>query len=394
MAAFDLKRQLKIHDRELLRQLLGKEPSMRVLDWLGIPKSDIEPIARGWEDLADDRKRHYQVILQDVQQLADPRGQKVLIEELEWRHTAKLETFGKLKSPADKALWAYLHANDAFDSAAMFARAEALRNGQQANTWNSLPKELIDATPEKIGCLAHEVRSYYWTREMRGQVCRIHHHQRHDGVQYFFAYLPDWPDKRLYFDEEDKLTPREDTYAFSNVFVFEPKLGTIELIAKGGKKVQLQLRRAFCKSMLGIDVDDEDPVKPAYQLDQLLDPSFAFTTEPEERLAEVHLRRVRLVPKVRIPVLDQLELKFRDGCSLTNIRNVITRHLMADGLGLDQVSVTQASIQFVFMSDGKRKGRKMTVCVSCPNTSDLKAKPDEQQIIGRDCFLRWGIIND
>jgi hypothetical protein len=67
---------------------------------------------------------------------------------------------------------------------------------------------------------------------------------------------------------------------------------------------------------------------------------------------------------------------------------------MADGLGLDQVSVTQASIQFVFMSDGKRKGRKMTVCVSCPNTSDLKAKPDEQQIIGRDCFLRWGIIND
>lgn len=394
MAAFDLKRQLKIHDRALLRQLLGHEPSMVNLDWHAIPKNDIEPISRGWEDLADDRKRHYQVILQDVHQLADSRGQKVLIEELEWRHTTKLETFRKLKSPADKALWTYLHANDAFDSAAMFARAEALRNGQQANIWNSLPKEPIDATQEKIDCLAHEVRTYYNDRELRGEICRINHHARHDGVQYFFAYLPDWPDKRLCFDEENKLTAREATYAFSNVFIFEPKLGTIELIAKGGKKVQLPLRRAFCKSLLGIDVDDEDPVKPAYQLDQILDPSFAFTTEPDERIAEVHLRRVRLVPKVRIPVLEQLELKFRDACDLANIRRVIDRQLVANGLGLDQISVTQASIQFVFMSDGKRKGRKMTVLVSCPNTSDLKAKPDEQQIIGRDCFLRWGIIND
>jgi hypothetical protein len=394
MPMFDLKRQLKIHDRILLRELLGREKSMRRIDWQAIPLNDIEPISIGWEEMPEDRKSHFQVILQDVQQLSDRRGQKVLIEELEWRHPGQLEKFRKLKSAADKSLWAFLFATDAFDSAAIFARAEALRNGQQANIWNSLPKEPIVTTPEKISCLEHEVRSYYWIREMRGQVCQIHHYQRHDGVQYFFAYLPDWPDKRLYFDEHEKLTPRENTYAFHNVFVFEPKLGTIELIAKGGKKVQLPLRRAFCKSMLGIEVDDEEPVKSAYQLDHLLDSGFSFTTEPSEKIAEVYLRKIRLVPKVRIPAIEQIELRFRDSLNLFHIRSTVARQLSACGLGIDQVSITQASIQFLFMSDGTGRGRKMTVNVNCPNSSDLKAKPDQQQIVGRDCFLRWGIIND
>jgi len=77
------------------------------------------------------------------------------------------------------------------------------------------------------------IRNYYWRKELRGQVCRVHHYQRPGGAEYFFAYLPDWPDKRLVFDAEGNLTAREEAYTFNNVFIYEPATGTIELMAKG-----------------------------------------------------------------------------------------------------------------------------------------------------------------
>lgn len=366
---------------------------MQGIDWGAMPRNNIDPLITAWEELEDAQKRHYQVVLQDVQHLADPKGQRVLIEELEWRHPGSLAKFAALLSPSDKALWAFLKARDAFDAAAIFARAELLRNGQQANIWNSLPKKPIAITDDKLSLFEHQIRSYYWTREMRGELCKVHQYDRHDGSQYFFAYLPDWPDKRLCFDEEAQLTPREDAYAFSNAFVFEPTLGTIELIAKGGRKVRQELRRAFCWSMLGIEVSDDDPVKPVYQLDQLLDPSFAFETEESERIADVKLRRIRIIPRVLVPTIEQVEFRFSESTDLPGIRSFIAAQLASMQLTIDQVSVIQAGIQFQFMGDGTRKGRPMTVNVSCPNTCDLKSKPEEQEIIGRACFVRWGILN-
>lgn len=393
MATFDLKKQLKIHDRALLKELFCNEPPMSGVDWQATPKSGTEQIALAWEKLDDAKRRHYQVILQDVQHLAEPKGQKVLIEEIQWRYPDKLGELLNLRSPADKALWAYLQTNDAFDAAAIFARAEALRGGQQANIWNSLPKQPIAVTEEKLSSFKDQIRDYYWNKELRGKVCEVHRYDRNDGSQYFFAYLPDWPDKRLCFDEEENLTPREEAYAFSNAFVFEPSLGTVELIAKGGQKVQKELRRAFCQSLLGIEVDDEDPVKPVYQLDQLLDESFTFTTEPNERIESVRLRRVRLVPRVCAGILEQMEFRFREDTDLFSIRSTLANQLAPLGLDFNQVSVTQAGIQFAFMGDGNRKGKTMTVNVSCPNTCDLKSKPEEQEVIGKTCFVRWGIID-
>jgi CxxC motif-containing protein len=32
--------------------------------------------------------------------------------------------------------------------------------------------------------------------------------------------------------------------------------------------------------------------------------------------------------------------------------------------------------------------------VSCPNTCDLKSKPEEMQVIGDRCIRTWGILND
>lgn len=388
---FDLRKQLKLHDNGLLRRLFTDQGAMEGVPWDSLTPHEVEPIVAEWEAMGDAR-RHFQVILQDVNELSDQRGQKVLLEEMQWRCPERLPEFQVLKSPADKALWAYIEARAAFDEAAIFARAEALRTGLFANRWNSLPKQPIAVTPAMIAALQDEVRSYYWNKELRGEVCRVHHYSRMGGSEFFFAYLPDWPDKQLIFDADQNLTPREESYAFSNVFVYDPAEGAIELIARGGKKVQLPLRKAFCRAVLGIEVDDDEPIRATYQLDHLLDPAFGFPVEPADRIASVRIRRIRLVPKVFVPAIEYLEPKLTETASRVEALTAIDRLIGAYNLHRSQVSVTQVSIQVKFLSDGQRKGKSLTFNVSCPNTCDLKTKPDEVRVVGERCVKRWEIL--
>lgn len=387
---FDLRKQLKLHDKGLLRRMFTDQGEMTSVPWDTLRPQEVEPIVAEWEAMGDAR-RHFQVILQDVNELADPRGQKVLIEEMQWRCPDRLAEIQARKSPADKALWAYLEVREAFDEAAIFARAEALRTGQFANRWNSLPKQPITVTPAMIVALQDEVRSYYWNKELRGEVCRVHHYSRTGGSEFFFAYLPDWPDKQLIFDADQNLTPREEIYAFSNVFVYDPADGAVELIVRGGKKVQLPLRKAFCHAVLGIEVADDEPIRATYQLDHLIDPAFGFPVEPADRIAAVRIRRIRLVPKVFVPAIEYLELKLTETASRAEVLTAIDRLIGAYNLHRSQVAVTQVSIQLQFQSDGQRKGKSLTFNVSCPNTCDLKTKPDDVRVVGERCVKRWEI---
>ena len=391
---FDLRKQLKLHDNHLLRTFFADQPELRAMDWNALRSYDVEPIIAAWESLPNDRRRRLQVVLQDVHELDHDGAMRTLAEAIAWRYGDRLPAFAARRSRLDKALWAYLDAREAFDEAAIFARADALARGQFANRWNSLPKEPIAVTEKRLAALEERVRQFYWHKELRGEVCRVHHYPRANGAEYFFAYLPDWPDKLLVFDEEGNLTPREQRYAFSNVFVYLPAEGAIELIAKGGKKVQLPLRRAFCRAMLDRDVGDDEPVRPVYHLDHLLSPDFAFWAEPEDRIAAVRVRRLRLVPRVTVPAVEHLELKFRESACLDKVRAAIGRLLEACGLDRAKIRVTQASIQIHFAGDGTHASRKMTFSVGCPNTCDLRSRPDDVRVVGELCIKRWGILRD
>ncbi|GIV04137.1 MAG: hypothetical protein KatS3mg015_2967 [Fimbriimonadales bacterium] len=389
---FDLRKQLKLHEKGLLQRLLAEHGELLDFAWDSLKPLDVEPLIKEWDRIQEDKRRQVQVVLQDVNELADERSHRILLEELQWRCPDKLATLREQNSPLDRALWAYLEARQAFDEAAIFARAEALRSGQFANRWNGLPSTRIQMTDELREALQEEVRSYYWANELRGGVCRVHHYQRANGAEFFFAYLPDWPDRRLVFDADGNLTPREETYTFTNVFIYVPSEGALELIAKGGKKVHLSLRKAFCKAVLGIEVDDDEPVRPSYQLDHLLDPNFAFVTEPQDRIAAVRLRRIRLVPTISLPALEYLEPKFLENASHADVMTTINRLLGAHNLNRTQVTVAQVGIQLQFLSDGRRRGKTMTFNVTYPNTCDLKSKPDDVRAIGERCIQRWGIL--
>ena len=121
---FDLRKQLKLPTTPCCANSSSGNPEMLAVPWDSLRPHEVEPIVAILGKNADDHRRQAQVVLQDVHELSDERGQRVLTEEIQWRDPDSMPIFSALKSRADKALWACLYARLAFDEAAIFARAD------------------------------------------------------------------------------------------------------------------------------------------------------------------------------------------------------------------------------------------------------------------------------
>lgn len=391
---FDLRKQLKQHDNGLLQQLFTERGELQDVPWSTLKKTEVNPIIAGIKALDPCQRRQIQVLLQSIAKLSDNRGLKVIHEELSQRHPTLVATWGALKNRADKVLWVYLNASDAFEEAAVFARADALSVTRYFHRWSQVPCSGFQATQERIEALEAALRTHYSQKELRGEHCEVRHYTRLNGDEYFFAYLPDWPDNFDVFTDDGELQSLDLPTAFTNLFVFEPSTGAVEMIATGGNSAQQQLRRAFYMAMCQQEVEDADSDKPEYMLDHLLQPGFAFQTELPDRIETVTVPQVLLVPLVEADGLDGLQPRFRKGLSWADSLSVIDDLLGSRDLSRDQVGVDHIQIRIQFLGDGTKRGKTLTLRMS-PRSCNLKAEDDEElQVVADRCLRRWGVIND
>jgi hypothetical protein len=391
---FDPIRLLKELSSELLRELFVHEGIDDFL--LRRDSAGNEPgvVHSDWDSLSDvDREKLY-VSLPEIHALSHEAGLRVLAEQLEWICPENVSEFQAIESRADKVLWAWLYARDAFEEAAIFVRADTLAAGRYWKRWNGLPPKPITVTDEQTSRLQDALRDYYWPRELRGQYCRVHHYSRCNGIDYFFAYLDDWPDRTLVFDLRGQMESRSERFAFTNIFAYDPAHGCIDLLAKGGRSVHLKLRELFCRSVLKLEVEDEKPLMPAYQLNSLLADDLALPTDPADGIAAVRISRIRIAPKGGDRPVRYEEIGFHQDATLTIVRNELNRLLRHLNLSRDQVTVSEAAFQLHFQSSGRSRARTMSFYVSSPNSCDLKSKSEEMRAIGERCLRNWRILND
>jgi len=359
--------------------------------WSDLRETHVEPVFQAWQQMPDAARKHVQVILQDINELADDRGMKVLVEELQRSNSVNFAEFEALIGQADRAMWAYLNSRNAFSLAAQFARAEALSTGRYWVKRNELPQQMIEVKDAIRTALQHGLSQFHWDRQMRGKYCVVEYYERANGCQYFFAYLDDYPDKQLIFDDDGHMVPREDRRAFEHVFVYGPTDGSLEMFARGGKAVYGPLQQIFCKAALGLDVDPADPLRPAFTLDHLLLPNRALPTDPHDRITSVTITRVRLQPLDAGG--DYIELGLDPNRGVHHIDHAIAEYLNTTRLSLARVRVKQMSFKLLFAPDGR--ARSLSFSVSCPSTSDLKSKqPDELRAIGERCLRLWRVTDE
>jgi len=389
---FDPRKILKHISNPLLKEFFTRRGELAAVPWDGLTEHKIEPIFDAWQALPERQKLEVQVILRDVSELADHRGLAVMAEEILWRCPDRADEFKAQEGHADKAMWVYLHVHDAFDEAAMFARADALEAGRYWNRRNSLPKKVITVDQAMCDKLALGLTSFYGPAQMRGRHCQVVHYQRSGGSNYFFAYLDDYPDKRLVFDgNADEPIVRSDRYAFENMFVYNGDDGSMELFAPGGKKVWEPLQAAFCLAVLEEEVEPVDPLRPSFQLDHLLTPDIALPTDPRDGVEEARIARLRLVPRGSG---GYIEIKADPKAHRNDIYRKIERWLKTENVPANTTRVTQATFRARFQSDDRGRQPVLTFDVSVPHSSNLKSKPDEQRVVGERCLKLWKVVVD
>jgi len=387
---FDPRKVLRQVSNRLLREFFSRRDIPLDVPWDEMKETHIEPVFAAWQVMPEGERLEVQVILQDINELADERGLNVLVEEVQRWAPDRTGELAALEGRHDRAMWVYLNLPDAFDEAAMFARADGLAAGRYWVKRNSLPKRTIVADEKLRTALADALTEFYWPAQMRGQHCSIEHYRRASGTEYFFAYLDDYPDSHIVFDDAGQMQKRSDRYAFTNVFAYCPKDGALELFAKGGRKVVAPLQALFCKAILDEDIEPDDPSEAAYQLDHLKDRSAAMPTDPADRVAEVQVRSLRLEiigsPRRRI-TLDADPQGHRG-----DIYQMIERYLDSSKLPLGKLRVVHAKFCLTFMHEGKGRAKTLTFNVG-RNSCDLKSKTDEMRAVGERCLKLWGIVD-
>jgi hypothetical protein len=393
-STFDLRKALKQMSNVYLQQFFRERGELLDVPWDGLKEHKIDPIVDAIQALPAGSRRKVQVLFKSFDRLSDSAGLKVLLEELRERYPKKVRHWAALNRRLNKVLWTYLHARDAFEEAVVFARADSLASTRFWNRWPCTPHDGIAITPKRIAALKKALRDYYRKKDLRGEHCEVHYHSRRNGAVYFFAYLPDWPDNFMVFNDEGELHSIDVPTAFTILFVYTPATGALEMIASGGKPVQQELRRLFCETVLGqTDVDPADPERPAYLLDHLLAPGFRFKTDAADGIADVHVTRLLVMPSVVGHDLDGLLLRLRVDLPWPSALENLDALLASRDLTRSHVNVEDVRIRIQLMGDGERRGKLLTINVT-PRSCDLKSQDDDDlRVLGEKCLRAWGIDN-
>jgi hypothetical protein len=165
----------------------------------------------------------------------------------------------------------------------------------------------------------------------------------------------------MVFNDDGELESLDLPTAFTDLFVYEPDTGALEMIASGGSKSQQQLRRVFYRTMCRLEVEDADPESPEYRLDHLLKPDFVFRLEPADRIESVTVPQILLVPLVddegAALDLEALSPRFRKSLSWAKALSIIDGLLESRDMRRSQVKVEHIHIRVQFLGDGTRKGK-------------------------------------
>jgi hypothetical protein len=391
---FDPKKILRQISIPLLQEFFRRRGELQDLPWEELKeKRRVDQICDAWQQLPDDRRRQVQAIFRRLLGAANERGMRAFAEALRFHDPDNAWKLTVRGSRLNKAVWFYLTYPQLYDQATLFAKADARSARRQAVRRNSLPKKSLQVTPEMTAALAKSLTEHFWPNEMRGRHCHVRHYTRPGGNEYFFAYLDDWPDSFLRFGDDGELEERIDELAFSLMYVACPQEGTLELVASGGRDVHYPLQKAFCKSVLGLDVEPCVPLKSAYNLQAILDPDFTYPLEPSDGLACVRLLSIHWVPKSRRP-----GVFWRQGLEQDYTRQQwvqdIHGHLQVKGYTAADVLVKNAVFEFTPMANGVTPTETFELSVTLPHFSNLKSLPDEQRQIAETCFRRWGFFNE
>jgi hypothetical protein len=286
---------LRQTSNELLRQCFAAHGALKELPWPEIAEHKIDAIYDAWQNLPELTRLQIESLFEDVDELADEDGLKVVIEEGQFHGLDLTKELEPLPNYRDKALYVWLNHRRVFEVSRDINRAHSLPQ----RFWHRrghMPRKQPDVSSGALTNFRKAIAAYYKKNQGRGDPCTVDPYLRGNRYHYFFVYPDDYADTYLGHDETGQFIRRPQRPAFEVIFLFDPIEGTLDLYAKGGKKVNEALQTIFCRTLLGQDLPPANPNSQTYELNGLKSRNFRFPTDAADGIEEVRLRKLRLSP--------------------------------------------------------------------------------------------------
>jgi len=384
---FNPKRVLRQISNPLLKEFFEQQGHPLEVEWDQLGNTQMDDVFDAWQSLPDADRKAVEIAFHDVHEMANEDGTRVIIEEGQYHGEDLSPLLEPMESRYDKAVWTFMNRASVWDAAVRFAKADTLWGGRSWMKRGNMPSADPKSDDETLGAFQEAMSAFYRDRQGRGHHCKVEHFPRGGDLHYYFVYLSDYADTYINFDDAGHFQRTPERRAFEIVFAYEKETCTLEMYAKGGKKVVEPLQRIFSRIILDEPLPAEEPGVHPYHLDGLMDRNFAFPTDPEDGIEEVTLRAMRLSILGRKRGRITLEPDPEDGRD--RVYEMLEDDLNRRRLPKSILHVTKATINFKLNGNGH--GRSLTFDVTYPNGCSLKSKREDQRLLGEKYLKRWEI---
>lgn len=391
MSQYSPRSILRRLDLPLLLEYFAQRPGTELLVEALRKGEPSQEAFEAFEALPDSEKGSIEADLRIVHDLATEQGLKCIQQEIATRRRLGLgvsipEGFEELKGIEDKVLAVLLRDPKVVEVARLFSRADSFseRSWRRFEGLPRLPE--LHLTKEMGDGIAAGVKRLY-ASEGRGQTVTVERYKRND-LHYVFAFADDYRTIRIEHDERHALRRQPSRPTFELVYVYDPGEGTLEVFARGDRKLKNSAARLFTEVVFGPEVSLQ-PQAPTYGIDILRDRSTTLRVRHEDGVAFARVRKLRFVRvsdwsrriTFEVPPIG-LEGDIYD------LMDSELRHSATD----PRYELTQAEIQLVMLAAGEpRRAERYRFMVTAPHHCNLRNLPDGIQEIAHRYLRDWGV---
>ncbi len=369
----------------ILKEYFGREKLLEDIDFDTLGETNIDPVFQAIEKLSNEQQNQIEADFRHINEMAYEKGIMVLIEEASsvFHNINLLPVFEPMKNYYEKAFWVFLNHPSIFETSCDLAYMDSL------GSWSSrkVGAGLVPAVAEEDKLALAAAVSEFYKKQGRGDRCHVDNYLRQQPERHcYFVYPEDYAATELGFNDQGKFYHRLRKPAFEVIFVYRPKSGTLEVSAKGGKKVVEALQEIFCKSILGLDGLPKLENKH-FDLSKFNNKDLKLVTDPGDGIDKVIIRMLRLdLPGTGNRRITLEASSYKDE---QPVYTLIERALNKSNISLDNAIITRAKIQFCFAGRDGKRGKSLTFEISHPDRCTLKDDPLDQ--IAKRYLERWGL---
>lgn len=320
--------------------------------------------------------------------LADPMGAQLIADEARDVGVDLVPLLSEMKNHYHRAMWLFL--NPIHGGVDLFERCHTFHQLHEHTFSESHRRRGLAQCPPRhdettLRRLCDAVREIY-RPQGRGERCKVEHLVRFNPTRhYFLAWPEDYSTSDLRYEGDD-LTRLHRRPVLSLVYIFHPEEGLLELSAAGSRKEVRALQEVFCRIALGMERMPELGSRRAFELNGLKQPSFAFTTDPDDNIDRVDVVAMKLAETLH----PQRRITFEDDPARGDgLHAWMERAVDRSRLPPELLDVVQTRLRVTFKAPPGRAPRTLTFGISTPDVTTLRDEP--HHLLIKRYLRRWQI---